>query len=242
LAGPQQHRASSNAQVFEVPRVYACSHRLTICSHDPVPALPLAQAGSVPVTGGSCRGLWHRQLLAVEACPGWEAGRTRLSHSALSSTQLGGVVDWFVHVLGSAPPPCTLPRGRCGCSIAAEGSHCMPLLCLPPCLLAARWHPATRAAAPACFLGAGVLVQRRAQQPPTAEYMYLNTCIHVLEYSSGWWLLQVMALMKMEKGGPALGQLMDRVVDWQLCHPSGSPDDCREYLLANFSGTADMHQ
>ncbi len=51
-----------------------------------------------------------------------------------------------------------------------------------------------------------------------------------------------MALMKMEKGGPALGQLMERVVDWQLCHPGGSPDECRNYLLANFSGTADMQQ
>lgn len=51
---------------------------------------------------------------------------------------------------------------------------------------------------------------------------------------------QVMALMGMEKGGPALGQLMERVMDWQLCHPHGTADECREHLLANYSGSADM--
>lgn len=52
--------------------------------------------------------------------------------------------------------------------------------------------------------------------------------------------LQVMALMGMEKGGPALGQLMERVVDWQLCHPKGTPEECKQFLLAHHSGMADM--
>ena len=51
-----------------------------------------------------------------------------------------------------------------------------------------------------------------------------------------------MAAMGMEKGGPALGLLMDRVLDWQLCHPHGTAEECRQYLQANFSGTADMQQ
>ncbi len=53
---------------------------------------------------------------------------------------------------------------------------------------------------------------------------------------------QVMAAMGMEKGGPALGLLMDQVLDWQLCHPHGTAEECRQYLQANFSGTADMQR
>ncbi|GAB4823353.1 hypothetical protein N2152v2_010399 [Parachlorella kessleri] len=53
---------------------------------------------------------------------------------------------------------------------------------------------------------------------------------------------QVMAAMGMEKGGPALRLLMDRVLDWQLCHPHGTAEECRQYLQANFSGTADMQR
>ena len=49
-----------------------------------------------------------------------------------------------------------------------------------------------------------------------------------------------MALMGMAKGGPALGQLMDRVLDWPLCHPGGSAEDCKAYLLQNFRGLGDM--
>ena len=54
--------------------------------------------------------------------------------------------------------------------------------------------------------------------------------------------VQVMAAMGMEKGGPALGLLMDRVLDWQLCRPHGTAEECRQYLQANFSGTADMQR
>lgn len=53
---------------------------------------------------------------------------------------------------------------------------------------------------------------------------------------------QVMSLMGMEKGGPALGQIMERVVDWQLCHPQGAPEECRQYLLDSCGSGSSMQQ
>lgn len=40
----------------------------------------------------------------------------------------------------------------------------------------------------------------------------------------------VMAAVGMAQGGPALGKLMEKVVDWQLVHPQGSAAECTEWL------------
>lgn len=45
---------------------------------------------------------------------------------------------------------------------------------------------------------------------------------------------QVMVAVGMTQGGPALGKLMDRVVNWQLGHPEGSKDECEAWLKANW--------
>eukprot|EP00887_Chlorella_sp_A99_P006656 scaffold3.g6656.t1 len=41
---------------------------------------------------------------------------------------------------------------------------------------------------------------------------------------------KVMAVLNMEAGGPRLGRAMEALVDWQLAHPDGSPDEAREWL------------
>lgn len=46
----------------------------------------------------------------------------------------------------------------------------------------------------------------------------------------------VMAAVGLTKGGPALGKLMDMVVDWQLTHPSGTAEDCATWLKDNAAG------
>jgi tRNA nucleotidyltransferase/poly(A) polymerase len=45
---------------------------------------------------------------------------------------------------------------------------------------------------------------------------------------------QVMAAVGMKQGGPALGKLTDKVVDWQLGNPQGSKDECETWLKANW--------
>lgn len=40
----------------------------------------------------------------------------------------------------------------------------------------------------------------------------------------------VMALVGMKYGGPALGQLMEKVLDWQLAHPGGSKEECEAWI------------
>jgi tRNA nucleotidyltransferase/poly(A) polymerase len=45
---------------------------------------------------------------------------------------------------------------------------------------------------------------------------------------------QVMAAVEMKQGGPALGKLMDKIVDWQLANPNGSKDECEAWLKANW--------
>jgi tRNA nucleotidyltransferase/poly(A) polymerase len=45
---------------------------------------------------------------------------------------------------------------------------------------------------------------------------------------------QVMAAVGMKQGGPALGKLMDKVVDWQLGNPKGTKDECEAWLKANW--------
>ncbi|KAI7837316.1 hypothetical protein COHA_008831 [Chlorella ohadii] len=43
---------------------------------------------------------------------------------------------------------------------------------------------------------------------------------------------QVMAAVGMKSGGPALGKLMEAAVEWQLAHPDGTAEQCREHLQA----------
>jgi hypothetical protein len=43
----------------------------------------------------------------------------------------------------------------------------------------------------------------------------------------------VMSLVGMSHGGPALGQLMEKVVDWQLAHPDGSKEECETWIKAH---------
>lgn len=43
---------------------------------------------------------------------------------------------------------------------------------------------------------------------------------------------QVMAAVGMKSGGPALGRLMEAAVEWQLAHPDGTAEQCREHLVA----------
>ncbi|KAH7619045.1 hypothetical protein Ndes2526B_g05994 [Nannochloris sp. 'desiccata'] len=45
---------------------------------------------------------------------------------------------------------------------------------------------------------------------------------------------QVMTAVGMKQGGPALGKLMDKIVDWQLGNPKGSKDECEAWLKANW--------
>ena len=45
---------------------------------------------------------------------------------------------------------------------------------------------------------------------------------------------QVMQTVGMKTGGPALGKLMDRVVNWQLGHPQGTKDECEVWLKKNW--------
>lgn len=47
---------------------------------------------------------------------------------------------------------------------------------------------------------------------------------------------RVMGIMGMAKGGPVLGKLMDKVVDWQLLHPHGSAEECEAWLLVEEKG------
>lgn len=39
-----------------------------------------------------------------------------------------------------------------------------------------------------------------------------------------------MAAVGMKGGGPALGRLMEAAVEWQLAHPEGTADECREHI------------
>lgn len=41
-----------------------------------------------------------------------------------------------------------------------------------------------------------------------------------------------MAAVGMKSGGPALGKLMEAAVEWQLAHPDGTAEQCREHLQA----------
>jgi hypothetical protein len=41
--------------------------------------------------------------------------------------------------------------------------------------------------------------------------------------------MQIMVLLGL-KGGPAVGKMTERVVDWQLAHPGGSTEECKEWL------------
>jgi hypothetical protein len=43
-------------------------------------------------------------------------------------------------------------------------------------------------------------------------------------------VVQVMAAVGMKSGGPQLGRLMAATVEWQLAHPQGSAEECREWL------------
>jgi tRNA nucleotidyltransferase/poly(A) polymerase len=45
---------------------------------------------------------------------------------------------------------------------------------------------------------------------------------------------RVMTVVGMTQGGPALGKLMDKVVDWQLGNPQGSKEECETWLKANW--------
>jgi len=45
---------------------------------------------------------------------------------------------------------------------------------------------------------------------------------------------QVMVVVGMTQGGPALGKLMDKIVDWQLKNPNGSKDECEAWLKATW--------
>ena len=47
---------------------------------------------------------------------------------------------------------------------------------------------------------------------------------------------QVMAAMGMTAGGPQLGRLLAAAVDWQLAHPAGTADECREWLRREHGG------
>lgn len=41
---------------------------------------------------------------------------------------------------------------------------------------------------------------------------------------------EVMSLLDMQKGGPELGKYMDACFDFQLVHPTGTKDECKDWL------------
>lgn len=41
-------------------------------------------------------------------------------------------------------------------------------------------------------------------------------------------------LVKMKKGGPILGTLMESQIEWQLANPSNSADDLKEFLKLQY--------
>lgn len=67
---------------------------------------------------------------------------------------------------------------------------------------------------------------------------------HTLKLDSCWqWkpLLDgkaVMQLFKLQKAGPETGKMLASVMDWQLCHPEGSVEQCREFLLQAYPATS----
>jgi hypothetical protein len=49
-----------------------------------------------------------------------------------------------------------------------------------------------------------------------------------------------MAAVGMKSGGPQLGRLMAAAMDWQLAHPNGSADECRQWLQQQHGSGAAM--
>lgn len=45
-----------------------------------------------------------------------------------------------------------------------------------------------------------------------------------------------MAAVGLKSGGPQLGKLMAAAVDWQLAHPAGTADECRQWLQQQHGG------
>lgn len=55
-------------------------------------------------------------------------------------------------------------------------------------------------------------------------------------------LPQVMAAVGMKSGGPALGRLMEAAVEWQLAHPDGTAEQCREHVQAQHAAAQQAAQ
>lgn len=51
-----------------------------------------------------------------------------------------------------------------------------------------------------------------------------------------------MAAVGMKSGGPALGRLMEAAVEWQLAHPDGTAEQCREHVQAQHAAAQQAAQ
>ncbi len=47
-------------------------------------------------------------------------------------------------------------------------------------------------------------------------------------------VLQVMAALGIQKPGPELGKAMAAAMDWQILHPSGTAEECQQYLASAY--------
>ncbi|GAX80398.1 hypothetical protein CEUSTIGMA_g7837.t1 [Chlamydomonas eustigma] len=46
---------------------------------------------------------------------------------------------------------------------------------------------------------------------------------------------QVMPILGLQKPGPELGPALAAVMEWQLTHPLGTADECKEFLVKHFA-------
>lgn len=51
--------------------------------------------------------------------------------------------------------------------------------------------------------------------------------------------MQAMQVVGMNKPGPQLGKLLSAVIDWQLVHPHGTADDCKQYMKQHWDHVAE---
>eukprot|EP00741_Cyanophora_paradoxa_P023683 tig00021612_g22877.t1 len=71
-----------------------------------------------------------------------------------------------------------------------------------------------------------------------ARYTSLRNRLHDMGLVGAWDFKhilngqEVMAALNMKGGGPKLGILMQRIMEWQLEHPAGTKEECREWLIA----------
>jgi len=50
----------------------------------------------------------------------------------------------------------------------------------------------------------------------------------------------VMTALGMKQGGPRLGALIDEVIDWQIMHPNGTMEQCRDWFVEKHSTGVEM--